>query len=287
MSVVMITGCSRPTGFGQLTALAFAKAGHEVYATMRKPERGAALEKEAAANGLEIHVIEQDVTDPTSNRRAVRDVLEGSGRLDVLVNNAAVSAFGALETVPDEKYRSVLETNFFGSVDATRAVLATMREQGGGRILFVTSLAGCIGLPGETAYGASKFAAEGMAEGLWYEVKRFGIDVSIVAPAFFNTGMSASTNAEGHYGKGTVYDAFNEHIAASTVAGEDSGEDPQLVADMILEAATAKEPLLRWWPGEQGPGLAAARRAMSDTDWLPMLTGEMKLGWWVEGREPE
>ena len=287
MSVVMITGCSRPTGFGQLTALAFAKAGHEVYATMRKPERGAALEKEAAANGLEIHVIEQDVTDPTSNRRAVRDVLEGSGRLDVLVNNAAVSAFGALETVPDEKYRSVLETNFFGSVDATRAVLPTMRKQGGGRILFVTSLAGCIGLPGETAYGASKFAVEGMAEGLWYEVKRFGIDVSIVAPAFFNTGMSASTNVEGHFEKGTVYDEFNQHIAASTVAGENAGEDPQLVADMILEAATTKEPLLRWWPGEQGPGLAAARRAMSDADWLPMLTGEMKLGWWVEGREPE
>jgi NAD(P)-dependent dehydrogenase (short-subunit alcohol dehydrogenase family) len=132
MSVVMITGCSRPTGFGQLTALAFAKAGHQVYATMRKPERGAALEKQSAAEGLAIHVIEQDV-----------------------------------------------------------------------------------------------------------------------------------------------------------IAGENSGEDSQLVADMILEAATTKEPLLRWWPGEQGPGLAAARRAMSDTDWLPMLTGEMKLGWWIEGRESE
>jgi NAD(P)-dependent dehydrogenase (short-subunit alcohol dehydrogenase family) len=245
------------------------------------------LEKEAAANGLEIHVIEQDVTDPTSNRRAVRDVLEGSGRLDVLVNNAAVSAFGALETVPDEKFRSVMETNFFGSADATRAVLPAMREQGNGRILFVTSLAGCIGLPGETAYGASKFAVEGMAEGLWYEVKRFGIDVSIVAPAFFNTGMSASTNVEGHYEMGTPYDAFNEHIKASTIAGENSGEDPQLVADMILEAATTEKPLLRWWPGEQGPRLAAARRAMSDTDWLPMLTGEMKLDWWIEGGEPE
>ncbi len=287
MSVVMITGCSRPTGFGQLTALAFARADHEVYATMRKPERGAALEKEAAANGLEVHVIEQDVTDPASNRRAVEVVRERSGRIDILVNNAAVSAFGALESVSDEQYRSVLETNFFGSVDATRAVLPTMREQGRGRILFVTSLAGCIGLPGETAYGASKFAVEGMAEGLWYEVKRFGIDVSIVAPAFFNTGMSASTNIEGHYRTGTPYDAFNEQIAASTIAGEGAGEDPELVASMILEAATAEEPRLRWWPGEQGPGLSAARRAMSDAEWLPMLTGEMKLDWWVEGREPE
>jgi NAD(P)-dependent dehydrogenase (short-subunit alcohol dehydrogenase family) len=287
MSVVMITGCSRPTGFGQLTALAFAKAGHEVYATMRKPERGAALEKQAAAEGLAIHVIEQDVTDPASNRRAVEVVLERSERVDVLVNNAAVSAFGALETVSDEKFRSVLETNFFGSVDAARAVLPTMREQGSGRILFVTSLAGCIGTPGETAYAASKFAVEGMAEGLSYEVKRFGIDVSIVAPAFFNTGMSASTDIEGHYQKGTPYDAFNEHIVAATTTGEDSGEDPQLVADMILEAATTEKPLLRWWPGEQGPQIAAARRSMSDADWLPMMTGDMKLGWWVEGREPE
>ena len=287
MSVVMITGCSRPTGFGQLTALAFARAGHQVYATMRKPERGAVLEKQAAAEGLALHVIEQDVTDPASNRRAVEAVLERSGRLDVLVNNAAVSAFGALETVSDEKYRSVLETNFFGSVDATRAALPAMREQGGGRIIFVTSLAGCIGLPGETAYAASKFAVEGMAEGLSYEVKRFGIDVSIVAPSFFNTGMSASTDVEGHYEKGTPYDAFNEQIVASTTDGENAGEDPELVADMILEAATTEEPRLRWWPGDQGPQLAAARRAMSDAEWLPMLTGEMKLDWWVEGREPE
>jgi NAD(P)-dependent dehydrogenase (short-subunit alcohol dehydrogenase family) len=82
MSVVMITGCRRPTGFGQLTALAFAKAGHDVFATMRKPERGAALEKEATANGLKLHVIEQDVNDPASNRRAVQDVLDRSGRLE-------------------------------------------------------------------------------------------------------------------------------------------------------------------------------------------------------------
>ncbi|HIF95333.1 MAG: SDR family oxidoreductase [Myxococcales bacterium] len=287
MSVVMITGCSRPTGFGQLTALAFAKSGHDVYATMRKPERGEALEKEAVANGLKIHVIEQDVNDPASNRRAVQNVLERSGRLDVLVNNAAVSAFGALETVSDEKYRSVLETNFFGSVDATRAALPAMREQGSGHIVYVTSLAGCIGLPGETAYTASKFATEGMAEGLSYEVKRFGINISIVAPSFFNTGMSGNTDTEGHYAKGTVYDAFNEHIAAATVAGEDAGEDPQLVADMILEAATTEEPKLRWWPGEHGPGVSAARRAMSDSDWEPMMIGDMKLGWWVEGNDPE
>ena len=286
MAVVMITGCSRPTGFGQRSALAFAKAGHEVYATMRKPERGAGLEKQAAADGLALHVIEQDVTDPESNRRAVAEVLERSGRIDVLVNNAAISAFGALETVSDEKYRSVLETNFFGSVDATRAVLPAMREQGSGRILFVTSLAGCIGLPGETAYSASKFAVEGMAEGLSYEVKRFGIDVSIVAPSFFNTGMSADTNIEAHYEKGTPYDAFNEHIVASTTEGENAGEDPELVAAMILEAATTEEARLRWWPGEPGPGLAAARRQMTDAQWQPMLTGEMKLAWWVEGREP-
>ncbi len=287
MAVVMITGCSRPSGFGQRTAIAFAKAGYEVYATMRKPERGATLEKRAATNDLQLHVIEQDVTDPASNRRAVELVLERSGRVDVLVNNAAVSAFGALETVSDEKFRSVLETNFFGSVDATRAVLPAMREQGSGRVIFVTSLAGCIGLPGETAYTASKFAIEGLAEGLSYEVKRFGIDVSIIAPSFFNTGMSASTDVEGHYQQGTPYDAFNELIVRSTTEGEDAGEDPELVADMIVEAATTEEPRLRWWPGEQGPGLAAARRPMSDAEWQPMLTDEMKLGWWVEGRKPE
>ncbi|MCP4005239.1 MAG: SDR family oxidoreductase [bacterium] len=287
MSVVMITGCSRASGFGQRTGLAFAKAGCEVYVTMRRSERGESLEKQCAAQGLKLFAIEQDVTDPESNRRAVAEVLERSGRVDVLVNNAAIGGFGALETVSDEKYRAVFETNFFGSVDATRAVLPAMRAQGTGRILFVTSLAGCIGLPGETAYSASKFALEGMAEGLSYEVKRFGIDISIIAPAFFDTGMSANTEMEGQYQKGTPYDAFNEQIAASTTEGENSGEDPELVANTILEAATTAQPRLRWWPGELGPGFAAARRQMSDDEWQAMLTGEMKLGWWVEGREAE
>jgi NAD(P)-dependent dehydrogenase (short-subunit alcohol dehydrogenase family) len=187
-------------------------------------------------------------------------------------------------------YRLLLQNQWlFGSL--IEAVLLrqepAMREQGSGRILFVTSLAGCIGLPGETAYTASKFAVEGLAEGLSYEVKRFGIDVSIVAPAFFNTGMSASTDVGGHYEKGTPYDAFNEHIVASTTAGENAGEDPELVANMIVEAATTDEPRLRWWPGEQGPGLAAARRQMGDAEWQPMLSAEMKLGWWVEGKAPD
>ncbi len=287
MAIVMITGCSRPSGFGQRTARAFANAGHTVYATMRKPERGEPLERDAGAEGLSISVIEQDVTDPGSNRRAVEAVLERSGRIDVLVNNAAIGGFGAVESVSDEKFREVFETNFFGAVDATRAVLPAMREQGTGRVVFVTSLAGCIGLPGEASYSASKFALEGLAEALSYEVKRFGVDVSIVAPAFFDTGMSANTDTTGQYEAGTAYDRFNEHIAKATVEGENEGEDPELVAAMIVEAATTSEPKLRWWPGEQGPGLAAARRAMDDAEWQPMLISEMGLGWWVEGREPE
>ena len=87
--------------------------------------------------------------------------------------------------------------------------------------------------------------------------------------------------------KGTPYDTFNDHIAAATVAGEDNGEDPELVASMIVEVATTEEPKLRWWPGEHGPGVSAARRAISDTDWQPMMIEDMKLGWWVNGDEPE
>lgn len=283
MPTVIVTGCSRPTGFGQLTAKTFASIGHDVFATMRNATRGESLEQWAKEEGLNLTVLEHDVCDPDSNREVVREVCERTGRIDVLVNNVGMSSFGALETLHEDHIRQTMETNFFSAVDMTRAVLPKMRQQLSGRIIFVTSMAGVTGIPGESIYCASKFALEGMAEALAMEVERFGIDISTIRPAFFNTGMSMhNTDAEQFFARDTAYDAFNDRVVASTSEGEVAGEDPRLVAEMIAEAATTSNPKLRWEPGESAPQVLAARSAMNDAEWRKFVMEELGMSDWLD-----
>jgi NAD(P)-dependent dehydrogenase (short-subunit alcohol dehydrogenase family) len=287
MPTILITGCSRNTGFGQLTAKASAEAGFDVFATMRNASRGKELADWADQNGHSLTVLEHDVCQPASNRNAVRQVVEQKGSLDVIVNNVGMSSFGALETLHEDHIRQTMETNFFSAVDMTRAALPIMRGQLGGRIIFVSSMAGVTGIPGESIYCASKFALEGMAEALAMEVERFGINISTIRPAFFNTGMSMhNTDASSFFERGTAYDAFNEQVVASTSEGEVAGENPQLVAEMILKAATTSEPKLRWEPGESAPQVLAARQSMSDEEWRRYVMTELGMSDWLKPKNP-
>lgn len=288
MTTAIVTGCSRPTGFGQLISKTLARAGFDVFSTMRNAERGEDLAKWGFQEGLSLTVLEHDVTQPVQNRRVIEKAVQATNRLDVVVNNVGMSSFGALETLHNDHLRHVMETNFFAAVDLTRAALPVMRSQGGGRILFVTSMAGATGIPGESIYCASKFALEGLAEALAMETARFGISVSTIRPAFFNTGMSAhNTDASGFFERGTVYDAFNERVVSSTSEGELSGEDPQLVADTVLEAATASEPKLRYYPGEGAPQIQQARSSMSDEEWRGYVMNELGMSDWLQQQRLE
>lgn len=283
MKSVLITGCSRPTGFGQLTAKTFARHGHSVFASMRRAERGADLLSWARSEALTLQVLEHDVTQSEQNRRVIEHIVGATGRLDVLVNNVGMSSFGALETLRPAHIRHVMETNFFSAVDMTRAALPVMRESGGGRILFVSSMAGVTGIPGESIYCASKFALEGLAEALAMEVQRFGIHISTIRPAFFNTGMSMdNTDASAFFDMGTAYDAFNEAVVASTAQGEVDGEHPQIVADTIFEAAMTDTPRLRWEPGLAAPEILTARREMPDEAWRGYVMSELGMSDWLQ-----
>lgn len=287
MPTAIVTGCSRPTGFGQLTAKTLAKAGFDVFATMRRAsERRAGIDAWAIEQDLSLTVLEHDVLDPDQNLNVVKEVKSITGRVDVLVNNVGVSSFGALETLHVEHIRQVMETNFFSAADMTRAVLPAMREQRHGRIIFVSSMAGATGIPGESIYCASKFALEGMAESLAMETARFGISVSTIRPAFFNTGMSLhNTDASSFFSRDTPYDAFNDQVVASTSEGEVAGENPQLVADTILEAATAKHPKLRYEPGVSAPEILAGRKAMNDEEWRAFVMSELGMSDWLASEE--
>ena len=207
MRSVLITGAS--AGIGLLAAVELAKRGWRVIATMRNLDRKGALAQSGAAGNVDL--VQLDVTDAASISRGVGETLAFCGAwLDAVVHNAGVAAAGAFEDVPEAEQRSVMETNFFGVMALTRALLPTFRDQRSGRILVVSSEAAFHGYPCNSIYAASKWAVEGWAESLAFEVEQFGIDVVLVEPGPYVTDIwqTSPRNASA----GSAYRRWSEHV---------------------------------------------------------------------------
>ncbi|TGB05147.1 SDR family oxidoreductase [Halobacillus salinus] len=185
---VLITGAS--SGFGYYTALNCAKRGFHVIATMRNMDKAKLFEESEAAEEIKnnIEVWQLDVTDALSLAH-FKERVRNLTRLDVLVNNAGFAIGGFVEQVPLEAYRRQFETNLFGVIQVTQAVLPLMRKQGSGKVMNVSSISGLIGFPGLSAYVSSKHALEGWSESLRFEVKPFGIDVALIEPGSYQTNI--------------------------------------------------------------------------------------------------
>lgn len=238
---VFITGCS--TGIGRLTALTFQAKGWNVAATMRSPEH------ETELSELEnVLVTRLDVTDGASVEAAIGATLERFGAIDVLVNNAGRGGRGLLEQTTETQQQQMYETNVFGTMRVTRAVLPHMRARRSGVVINVTSMAGLLGLPAESLYCSAKFAVEGFTEALSWECKPLGIDVKSVAPGVYRrTAFGENVDDEAMR---AGEDALVAHASAlrahfSAAASREGGDtaDPQEVADKIFECATQTTPV--------------------------------------------
>jgi NAD(P)-dependent dehydrogenase (short-subunit alcohol dehydrogenase family) len=208
---VLITGCS--TGIGRATALRLAHAGWKVYATARRPETLAEL----ADAGCETLAL--DVTDEQSMQSAVAHVEAAAGAGGVLVNNAGYSQSGAIETVPLDSVRRQFETNVFGLVRLTQLVLPKMREQRWGKIVNLGSMGGRLSFPGGGHYHATKHALEAISDAMRYELRGFGIDVTLLEPGLITT-------------------EFGETATASMAAVEIDGDDPYATFNATVGAVT-------------------------------------------------
>jgi NAD(P)-dependent dehydrogenase (short-subunit alcohol dehydrogenase family) len=187
--VWFITGSSR--GLGRALALAVLAAGHRVVATARKP---ADLDDLVKQHGDRVKTVALDVTQPEQAVRAVHEAIDAFGRIDVLVNNAGYANIDSAEDIPLDDFRAQIDTNFYGVVHVTRAVLPVMRKQRSGRILQVSSIGGRRGgTPGLSAYQAAKFAVAGFSEVVINEVAPLGIQVTIVEPGGFATDWAGSS----------------------------------------------------------------------------------------------
>jgi NAD(P)-dependent dehydrogenase (short-subunit alcohol dehydrogenase family) len=241
--VVMVTGCS--TGFGLHTALAFARRGDRVFATMRDINKAADLLARCEAAATTVEVIEVDVTGDESVRNGVEAVLASAGRIDVLVNNAGIGSRAAVETFPDAAVRAIFETNVFGVLRMLRAVLPAMRTQGSGAIVNVSSIAGLVGVPFNSMYSASKHALEAITEALASEVHPFGIRVTLVEPGYYRTNIGENVTAMTALSPSSPYFKEEQAALAGVAIAVDAGGDPQEVAAAIVDAATTDAPRLR------------------------------------------
>jgi NAD(P)-dependent dehydrogenase (short-subunit alcohol dehydrogenase family) len=262
MASVLITGSS--SGIGRATALAFGRAGHRVHATMRDPSRGDELRKTAEQEKLPISISTLDVDSDSSVRDGVARIIRESGPIDVLVNNAGFAPIGSVEETPLGVFRAVMETNYFGVIRCIQAVLPSMRERRSGCIINVSSISGRIAMAPMTPYQASKFALEGLSEGLAQELKPFNIRVAIVEPGIIDT-PAARLIADYH-----SHSAYpHERRIAALFTGSLQTERPaSMVGQTILEIAESGTWQLRHPAGPDGAAFLDWRKSLNDEEWV-------------------
>ncbi|MCS5732909.1 SDR family oxidoreductase [Herbiconiux daphne] len=244
-NVWFITGAGR--GLGIEIARAALAAGHHVVATGRDPQR--VLDAVGAHENL--LTVALDITDAAAAQTATDAALERFGRIDVLVNNAGNFVAGFFENISPEQLRAQMETNFFGPLTITRAILPVMRRQRSGQVITVTSMAGLIGQEFVAAYAASKFALEGWMESLRFDVAPFGISTMAVEPGFFRTELLVE-------GASTIWpeltiDDYAEHTASTIEAWKGmngtQGGDPQKLGRAIVTLSDSGALPLRFLAG--------------------------------------
>jgi NAD(P)-dependent dehydrogenase (short-subunit alcohol dehydrogenase family) len=248
--VALVTGAS--SGIGKAAALALVAAGFDVAGTSRDSSRVAQLDG--------VTFFDLDVASDASVTRAVGQVVERYGRIDVLVNNAGIGAVGAVEELSVAQAQEVFNVNVFGVMRMTKAVLPHLRAQGRGRIINISSVLGFLPAPYMAAYAASKHAVEGFTESLDHEIRDHGVRALLVEPAYTSTGFEASSpRADTPL---QVYADQRRAVDGVLETATKNGDDPAIVARVIVAAATDPKPKLRYTAGTVAGRVRTLRRVV-------------------------
>lgn len=268
MAIVVITGTSKGIGFE--SALAFARAGHTVLATMRNPLRSPELAEIAAREKLPITISAMDVDSDESVRDGFKAIHLEHGPIDVLVNNAGVEKAGSIEELPLSEFRAVMETNYFGALRCIQAVVPDMRLRQSGCIINVSSVAGRISSSPLTPYMASKWALEALSEGLAGEMKMFNARVAVVEPGITDTAMARRFEVEPNFSP------YPQHarMAAIFEASLKNPVPPSFVAQTILDVFESGTWQLRHPVGPPAEGFLQWRQSFSDEEWAALWSAD-------------
>ncbi|SFS61030.1 SDR family NAD(P)-dependent oxidoreductase [Marininema halotolerans] len=259
--VALITGTS--SGFGLESTIALAKEGYIVIATMRNLEKQARLLQRAEQEGVsnQITVMKLDVRIEQEIEETVNAIIEKEGRIDLLLNNAGYALRGTMEETPLHEWRSILETNLYGVIAMTQAVLPVMRKQQSGKIINVSSALGFMGLPTFAAYSASKFAVEGFSESLRLEALPLGIYISLIEPGSFQTDI-VKNHVTVKSEDSPYYQVVNG-INRMESKGEGKAGNPKKITGIVLRIARARAPKFRWVMGKDAKGLYCVKQILA------------------------
>jgi NAD(P)-dependent dehydrogenase (short-subunit alcohol dehydrogenase family) len=250
---IVITGAS--SGIGQATAALFAEKGWNVVATMRQP----AGEKELVETAT-LKLVPLDVQDPQSVEAAVATATAAFGKIDVWVNNAGYGTFGPVEAATREQIQRQYDVNVFGLIACVKAIAPHFRANRAGVLINVTSTGGLMTAPGYTLYNSSKFAVEGLSEGLWYELGTFGIKVKIIEPGVIKTDFGGRSMDVLDVSNFPDYASLVTKVNAARARLTQNPSAPDLVAAMIFEAANDESDRLRYLVGPDAKRIWRIRR---------------------------
>lgn len=276
MTHILITGCS--SGFGYLAALDLARRGNRVFATMRNPERGAQLVDVASRERLALTVHPLDVTDTASVDRAVAEIIELGGKIDVLINNAGYALRGPIECISDEEAHRQFDTNVVGVLRLIRAVIPHMRARAAGTVINMSSLSGLVGIPYEGLYSASKHAVEAMTDALRFELTGTGVRVLLIEPGAFETGFVGNTSEAANFGP--EHPLWEEYQAFWIAAAEMTGgtrSDPVAVVDAIHRAISDSAAPYRQLVGADAQHAVELKRSAGLADIGPVIRETLQL----------
>jgi NAD(P)-dependent dehydrogenase (short-subunit alcohol dehydrogenase family) len=261
LKVVLVSGAS--SGIGQAIARHLAARGWRVFGTSRNQ-----------ANDFDgVDMLPMDVDDDDSVARAVAAVVEKTGRLDAVVNNAGWALMGPIEDTPMAEAHAQMETNFFGVLRVCRAALPVMREQRAGYIVNISSLGGIFGMPFSGIYSASKFAVEGLSESLRFETRRFGVRVVLIEPGDMRSQLPARRRTVQPVRHASAYQAIFDRFQAKQAQGEAKAPPPDAVAVLVERILRDPRPAMRY-----SAGMWDQRMVLPLKRWLPYSWFERILG---------
>jgi len=268
--IAVVTGSS--SGIGFEISLMLARHGFITYATMRDLQKSSTLESIADKENIPLRCIQLDVTNDISTKLAIETIVKESNKIDVLINNAGYGLSGALEDLLIDEIKLQFDTNFFGLIRATQTVLPIMRKQKSGTIVNISSGLGRFGIATSSAYASSKFAIEGLTESISYELEPFGIRTILVEPGLIKTNfIKTAVLAQKSKDPNSPYFQFMNNMEDGMKKLIESGEKPEYVARVVLDAINDNNPKLRYLAGKDVEQIMEIKNKVSDEDFHNMI----------------
>lgn len=266
---VLVTGCS--SGIGLATCHVLSRNNFMTYGTVRNLSKAKNIQDLMNRENLSLKILRLDVNDNQSIKLAIKKILNDTGRIDVLINNAGYGMFGPIEEITTQEIKKQFETNFFGAIRLIKAIVPIMRKQGNGTIVNISSMVGRFAVPLNSAYVSSKFAVEGLSESISFELEEFGIRVIVIEPGVVKSDFFHNVKVKGMNLESPYHELMERRVNFLDKAMKNSLTSSYDVAGTILDALNSKDPKFRYVIGNDATNSLRMRNSLSDREFMEWI----------------